>query len=624
MGLYDNQYFSDNVYGHLRALLERVGATRGGVHLDIGCGFGRVAEALRDELGVVYVGLDIDQEALGSLRERGFEAISVDLRNLEVLREAATKALGGRRLSSLSILDTLEHLAEPGEMLSFLRDLAASAQCPLVVSVPNVAHRDVGFKLAFGKWDYTPAGLLDRTHLRFFTEASLQVLTQTAGWFEVAEFDVALETSDQHFPALHPALAEETSLHRLLTHLRQQVNETATINQFVRAYLPGMAIAADQLLVASSLGAVPFLTVVTRTQGRRLGTLRETLLCLSAQTDQDFEVIVAGHRLDLERQLAVERVIEDQHAVMRSKIRLLKVDRGNRTAPLNEGFASARGHYVAILDDDDFVFGHWVETFKSLAQRFPGRVLRTCAVAQAFEPVTPRFAPSNAVRATTGFQQRWPRTFDFVEHLLTNRTPGLALAFPRLAFAELNIRFDEALTTTEDWDFMLRTVLVCDVGASPLITCVYRQWVNAESSATEHSTDEWRANYDQILRKIERLPVILPEGSLRRIRTLLEQATAQGPASAATSSTLAPVERDFNALRDRAQIILTSRSWRVMRPLRIASRFAGKPLPPVQALWSMLDSDVETLVNRLENSWSWRLTAPIRFAKRLIFRSHDP
>src|SRR5450432_3630753 len=130
MGLYDNQYFSDNVYGHLRALLERVGATRGGVHLDIGCGFGRVAEALRDELGVVYVGLDLDGEALASLRERGFEAIEVDLRDLSALLAVAEKALEGRSLSSLSILDTLEHLAEPGEMLAFLRGLAGTTQCP--------------------------------------------------------------------------------------------------------------------------------------------------------------------------------------------------------------------------------------------------------------------------------------------------------------------------------------------------------------------------------------------------------------------------------------------------------------------------------------------------------------
>jgi glycosyltransferase involved in cell wall biosynthesis len=610
MGIYDNEYFADNVYGHLRALVERVGAPRGGVHLDVGCGFGRVAEALRDELGLVYVGLDLDGEALASLRERGFEAHECNLRNLPAFQAVAEKAIAGRPLSSLSILDTLEHLPEPDEMLVELRRLAGRAQCPLVVSVPNVGHRDLGFKLAFGRWDYTPAGLLDRTHLRFFTERWLEEVTHAAGWYEVAKLDVLLDTSDQRFPELHPALAEGTSLHRLLSQLRQSVDGTATTNQFVRAYLPGQPLATEGAAVATSAQRGPFLTIVTRTQGRRLETLRETLLSLSAQSDQDFEVIVVGHRLDLEHQLAVERVIEDLHTSMRSKTRLLKVGRGNRTAPLNEGFSVARGDYVAILDDDDFVFGNWVETFKELARKSPGRVLRTSAVSQTFEPVSPHFG-SGSVRAITGFQQRWPKTFDFIDHIVANRTPGLALAFPRLAFTELNIRFDEALTTNEDWDFMLRTVSVCDIASSPEITSVYRQWLNAASSATEHPPEEWAANYEQILRKIERHPIVLPEGTLRRIRlVLLDQASARESPSGPPATLNPP--RDFLALRNRAEVILTSRSWRITRPLR----FVRRSEPTVEEVWAMADSDIENFLHRLEKSWSWRLTGIIRSTKR--------
>jgi SAM-dependent methyltransferase len=423
MALYDNPYFSDNVYGHLRSLLERVGSPRGGIHLDVGCGFGRVAEVLRDELGLTYLGVDLDGDALGSLRERGFEAIAIDLRNLKAAQEAIETVVAGRSLSSLSILDTLEHLAEPGDALQLLYSIARPRQCPLVVSVPNAAHSDVGFKLAFGRWDYTSTGLLDRTHLRCFTEASITALARETGWHEVSRFDVVLEKSDQHFPALHPALAAGTSLNRMLTHLRAAVDEAGSTNQFVRAYLPGPVVAAlDEGGEPRAEKTAPFLSVVTRTQGRRLQTLRDALLSMSAQTDQDFEVLVVGHRLDSDSQLAVERVIEDTHAQMRSKTRLIRVDHGNRTAPLNEGFGEARGRYVAILDDDDFVFANWVETFKDLAHRFPGRVLRVGAVAQTFELVTTQVG-SPSVRATSGFERRFPKHFDLFEHLVENRSP---------------------------------------------------------------------------------------------------------------------------------------------------------------------------------------------------------
>lgn len=317
MGLYDNPYFHDNVYGHLRVLLGRLGLGPG-VHLDLGCGFGRSAEVLRDELGLTYLGADVDDEALASLRERGFETLKLDLTDPSTVRPRVEELLGGRPLRSMSLLDTLEHLPHPGQLLHQLHQLASPARCPLVVSVPNAAHRDVGFKLAFGRWDWTPTGLLDRTHLQVFTEEALRSTTRGSGWYEIDRLDVLLEESDQHFPPLHPALAGGTLLHGLLRTLRDSADGTARTNQFVRVYLPGPAGAG--VVGREAGGKVPFLSVVTRTQGRRLDTLRDALLCLSAQSDQDFEVVVVGHRLDPERILAVERVIEDVHPGMRSRI----------------------------------------------------------------------------------------------------------------------------------------------------------------------------------------------------------------------------------------------------------------------------------------------------------------
>jgi 2-polyprenyl-3-methyl-5-hydroxy-6-metoxy-1,4-benzoquinol methylase len=76
--------------------------------------------------------------------------------------------------------DVLEHLAHPAPALRSL----ACALAPggvVVVSVPNVAHLWMRLSLLAGRFDYAERGILDRTHLRFFTERSLRALLTEAG-----------------------------------------------------------------------------------------------------------------------------------------------------------------------------------------------------------------------------------------------------------------------------------------------------------------------------------------------------------------------------------------------------------------------------------------------------------
>jgi 2-polyprenyl-3-methyl-5-hydroxy-6-metoxy-1,4-benzoquinol methylase len=80
---YDNEVQPDNKFGHTLELLARhlPENPAGGVHLDIACGFGHIAEPLVDAHGVHYVGVDIDEAALEDVRSRGLEAHVADLGN---------------------------------------------------------------------------------------------------------------------------------------------------------------------------------------------------------------------------------------------------------------------------------------------------------------------------------------------------------------------------------------------------------------------------------------------------------------------------------------------------------------------------------------------------------------
>jgi 2-polyprenyl-3-methyl-5-hydroxy-6-metoxy-1,4-benzoquinol methylase len=86
-----------------------------------------------------------------------------------------------RAYDLILLLDVLEHLSDP---LDTLRQLCAllNPQGTVIVSLPNVAHLSVSVPLLLRrKFEYQDAGILDRTHMRFFTEDSAIELLNDAG-----------------------------------------------------------------------------------------------------------------------------------------------------------------------------------------------------------------------------------------------------------------------------------------------------------------------------------------------------------------------------------------------------------------------------------------------------------
>ena len=617
----DSLYAHDNVYGHALTLLEASptvdlsAGTLEAIHLDVGCGAAPLAAPLTAALQRHYVGVDSSQEAVDALRARGFEAHRVDLTDRAGTAEALREVVGERRMASVSVLDVLQLMPQGQTALAGIRDVAHEHEAVVVVSVPNVTHADVGFKLAFGRWDVTEAGILGKYGAQHFDQLRLDRELRRSGLYRFAERNVSAEASDQHFPQDHPALQRGTSLHGLLMSVREGASADAAVNQFVWACSPGPLADEQFFLTEREETERPFLSIVMRTQGTRLECLTEALTCLAGQTNTDFEVLVMGHRLTLEAQLGVERVIEDCPQWLRDQVRLVKVERGRRAAPLNEGFRAARGHYIAILDDDDIPFGHWVETFAKLAESAPGRLLRTVSAQQ--DIVSTTVLGEAAVRSVGTIEDRYPAHFDFVDHLRQNYTPNTAVAFPRGAFHDLGIHFDEALTTTEDWDFIMRTAATVGVASSPEITCLYHWWVKGQSSRTDHDTGEWQRNQQTILRKFDESPLLLPAGSAARIRDLLTEVDElrwslhheqTRPRNADDPDT----QQRMLALT-RIQSILESTSWRAAAPLRAASRLTGRGRPiRVSDYYQYPLGELHRVIAGLESSRSWQATRPLR------------
>lgn len=624
MEIYDNSFSDRNVYGHVANLFSRFEPTPGSYFLDFGCGFGRLAEVVEARHGVKYVGFDINEPGLDSLRARGFAAHYADLGNADAAFDLVRRVLPpGAAIAALCTIDTLEHLPDPLAALKLYARIGRGHSVPLLVSVPNVAHTDIGAKLTVGRFDYTEAGLLDHTHMQYFTSDRFTSLMKDGGWHEVHRHDVSLLRSDQHFPAQLPVLAPKAPLAELLAGIRGQADSYGYVNQFVRAYLPGPETSSAHVpyIAAREREDAPFLSVVIRTVGRRIETLRESLLCLTAQTCQDFEIVIAGHNLDVRRQIAVEQLIAELQESVRIRTRLITVDGGGRSAPLNSGFLSAEGRYVVAFDDDDLVFGNWVETFKSLEEVNPGQLLRATAAAQDWDRI--RGGDAVASRAISGMRMLYPDKFELIAHLVENRTPLHSIAFPRVLFSNLGYRFDPELSTAEDWDLIIRVAPLSGVASSKAITALYRLWKCGDNSASAHDQFEWQSNYFKTLKKINAAPLLLPAGAVVKLRKMylaLERLQGHVEVDGDSAVLVDPqVEDDarMEQLRLRYHELINSFSWQMTGPLRQIRRILRRqPRSRNPRIWTMNEQDLQFHIREILNSSSWRLTRVLRLLRR--------
>ncbi|MBQ3257709.1 MAG: glycosyltransferase family 2 protein [Oscillospiraceae bacterium] len=305
---------------------------------------------------------------------------------------------------------------------------------------------------------------------------------------------LAVNLSD--FPANTAVADYITWLNDLLEHREER---------FLKEYLP--------IIEANSRrdhAKDPFLTIITRTRGNRPEMLREALLSLAAQSDEDFELILIGHKVNEEQDAEIRAILDAQPASLQSKIRYLTLDHGNRTTPINFGFAHAHGRYAAVLDDDDIVFDHYVEAFHTAAEKGYGPLLHAYVLLQPWK--TLETDHGLALYSAGAPRDVYCKPFHMVRQFEENNCPLMGIAFPTVYFHQYGMMFDEGCSVREDWDYIMRMASLVGVTDIPEATAIYRSWQNAENSAALHSTAEWDENYAFLSERFRQMPVLLPQG----------------------------------------------------------------------------------------------------------------
>jgi len=307
--------------------------------LDVGCAAGVLGAALKAARNCRVVGI-----------ERQPDAAAEAARVLDEVHVGdATSLLGELPEASFDAViaaDVLEHLEEPGVALRRIRRVLRKAGV-LTASIPNVRHHSVLRQLLEGRFEYTDAGILDRTHLRFFTRQSFFDLLRQTGFTAARVTAIRNPIPDD----VRAALSRLTD-----TGLR---TDTLLAEAEVYQYLVAAVRTGDLLREREGRWRGLVSVIIPTWDG-----LEETKRCvesLYAHAGVPFEVIAVDNgstdgTLSFWRALARER----------DNVRLV-VNPTNLGYPVacNQGLLQARGEAILLLNNDAVVH--------------PGALARLCA-----------------------------------------------------------------------------------------------------------------------------------------------------------------------------------------------------------------------------------------------------
>lgn len=145
--------------------------------VEVGCMHGALAAAYRARNPEAhYLGIDIDANYAEAAKTACSSTMAA---NVETLDDAAFADLFPS--DCWIFADCLEHLRDPWRVLHRVRRKIAADGC-LLVCMPNAQHWSQQWRLASGQFRYEDSGLMDRTHLRWFTRITLLEMFEKTGW----------------------------------------------------------------------------------------------------------------------------------------------------------------------------------------------------------------------------------------------------------------------------------------------------------------------------------------------------------------------------------------------------------------------------------------------------------
>jgi 2-polyprenyl-3-methyl-5-hydroxy-6-metoxy-1,4-benzoquinol methylase len=218
---------------------------RGKRVLEIGAGPGSMTRVLRDSFDCRLTAVEVDEDVIASLTPHCERVYRADLNDPE-WPQALTNE---RKFDVIIVADVLEHLYDPWTALPRIKRLLAD-DGSIIVSIPHAGHNSVLACLLDEDLAYRDAGLLDKTHIRFFGMKNIQALFDDAG-LAITEAEFVIRTPEEAELA--------AAWNRLPAALRTQLlkNEFGNVYQIVARAVP-MESATERIsLLEGTRGQTP-------------------------------------------------------------------------------------------------------------------------------------------------------------------------------------------------------------------------------------------------------------------------------------------------------------------------------------------------------------------------------
>jgi len=223
------------------------------VVLDVGCSYGYLGQWLHKHKKCTVFGLDINKEAINYIREKECyqDVFCIDLDYPEKNQDELKKFSSYSNFFDFVICaDVIEHVKDPTKVLSLLgTTLKYGGQ--IVASIPNISNIDIILNLIEGRFNYAQFGILDNTHLRFFTEKSFfEWILYCNEYFKDFKFDVKMIGTTKYisefcfeikrlFPDFYNLIADVCNQHDILQYIfvLTKLNKHSTLFGFNKVFL---------------------------------------------------------------------------------------------------------------------------------------------------------------------------------------------------------------------------------------------------------------------------------------------------------------------------------------------------------------------------------------------------
>jgi 2-polyprenyl-3-methyl-5-hydroxy-6-metoxy-1,4-benzoquinol methylase len=241
--------------------------------LELGCSVGTQSRILTEKFGCDVTGVELNPMAAHQAEAYCSRVVVGNLDKIDFETE-----FHNQKFDVILCADVLEHIYDPTAMLSKVKSVISSNGY-VVASIPNIVHIALIFEMLQGRFDYRDKGLLDESHIRFFTRSTL-IRTFSEAGFKLEHLDRGLaDPLDTEFKIT----ANTPEDHAILDYLRTHNEECFTYHFIVKALPSNVPLAEIQRHNAEF--ELSTITMMARAKEKQIEQLEKQVSRLSSHVD---------------------------------------------------------------------------------------------------------------------------------------------------------------------------------------------------------------------------------------------------------------------------------------------------------------------------------------------------